>query len=52
VLGSFYALVPAFLLPWLIAMRIRNEEELLRKGLEGYEAYMRKVRFRLIPFVW
>jgi len=52
VLGSFYALVPAFLLPWLIAIRIRNEEELLRKGLEGYEAYMRKVRFRLIPFVW
>jgi len=52
VLGSFYALIPAFLLPWLIAMRIRNEEELLRKGLAGYEAYMRKVRFRLIPFVW
>lgn len=52
VLGSFYALIFALLMPILIAMRIRNEEQLLQKGLEGYKSYMRKVRYRLIPFIW
>lgn len=52
VLGSFWALIPAVLMPVLIGMRIRNEEKLLQKGLKGYEAYMQKVRFRLIPHVW
>ena len=52
VLESFYTLIPAMSMPWLIALRIRNEEELLRKGLEAYESYVRKVRFRLLPYVW
>jgi protein-S-isoprenylcysteine O-methyltransferase Ste14 len=52
VLGSFYAFILSLLMPVLIAMRIRKEEELLRKGLQGYEAYLRKVRFKLIPYVW
>jgi protein-S-isoprenylcysteine O-methyltransferase Ste14 len=52
VLGSLYALIPTVLMPWLIALRIRNEEQLLRNGLEGYESYIKKVRFRLIPYVW
>ena len=52
VLGSFYALISSLLMPVLIAMRIRNEEHLLQKGLKGYGSYMRKVRFRLIPYVW
>ena len=36
----------------LIAKRIRNEEEVLKRGLEGYEDYMKKVRYRLIPGIW
>ncbi|MBO7674348.1 MAG: isoprenylcysteine carboxylmethyltransferase family protein [Atopobiaceae bacterium] len=36
----------------LIVKRIRNEEAVLSKELEGYEEYMRRVRWRLIPNVW
>ncbi len=52
VLGSFYALTTALLMPVLIAMRVRNEEQLLQKRLEGYHSYMRQVGYRLIPFIW
>jgi protein-S-isoprenylcysteine O-methyltransferase Ste14 len=52
VLGSFYALILTLFMPILIAMRIRSEEQLLQKRLEGYSSYMRKVRFRLIPHIW
>lgn len=52
VLGSpfSFAIMLAYL-P-LIARRIANEEEVLRKGLAGYEAYMQRVRWRLMPHVW
>ena len=36
----------------LIAKRIRNEEKLLKKELPGYEEYMERVKYRLIPFIW
>ena len=36
----------------LLALRIVFEERFLRGKLPGYEAYMRKVRYRLIPWVW
>ena len=36
----------------LIAKRIRNEEKLLKKELPGYDEYMERVKYRLIPFVW
>ena len=36
----------------IIVKRIRNEEEVLEKELKGYREYKKKVRFRLIPFVW
>ena len=36
----------------IIAVRIRNEEKVLLQELDGYEDYMKKVRFRLIPYVW
>ena len=52
VLGSPISFaVMLFYLP-LIVKRIRNEEEVLARGLEGYTAYMKKVRYRLIPGVW
>lgn len=52
VLGSFYALIPMVFLPFLLAFRILNEEELLKKELPGYEEYMKRVKYRMIPFVW
>lgn len=36
----------------IIAKRIRNEEAVLEKGLDGYAEYKKRVRCRVIPFVW
>jgi protein-S-isoprenylcysteine O-methyltransferase Ste14 len=52
VLGSYYALIPMSLLPFLLAFRIINEEKVLLAGLPGYEEYTRKVKYRLIPYIW
>ena len=52
VLGSYYALIPMAFYPLIIIFRIKNEEEVLKKGLTGYEAYLKKVKYRLIPFIW
>lgn len=52
VLGSVISfLIMLFYLP-IITKRIRSEEEVLEKGLEGYKAYKNKVKYRLIPFIW
>jgi protein-S-isoprenylcysteine O-methyltransferase Ste14 len=52
VLGSIFAL-PIFLLyPFLIVKRIKDEEKLLEEELEGYAEYKKKVKYRLIPFIW
>lgn len=52
VLGSYYALIPMLILPFLLAFRIINEEKVLIDGLPGYTEYMTRVRYRLIPFIW
>lgn len=52
ILGSWYALIPFALYPVSMVVRIRGEEKLLTAELSGYEEYTRKVRFRLIPFIW
>ena len=51
-LGSYWGLV--FVIPALIvlALRIRDEEKLLRAELDGYSEYAEKVRYRLVPFMW
>lgn len=52
VLGSWYGLIPALLLPFLLIIRLKNEEKVLIKGLEGYDEYMKKVKYRLIPGIY
>jgi protein-S-isoprenylcysteine O-methyltransferase Ste14 len=52
ILGSFWGLCAFALYPVILVIRIRNEEAVLRDGLDGYEAYTKKVKYRLIPFVW
>ena len=52
VLGSIYALAVFIAYPFIIANRILDEEELLKNELDGYSEYMKKVRYRLIPFIW
>ncbi len=51
-LGSFWAILPSIPICIAILIRILNEEEVLKRDLPGYEAYCKKVRYRLIPFVW
>ena len=52
VLGSWVALIPFLSYPFIIARRIRNEEQVLEEGLAGYRKYEQQVRYRLIPFIW
>ncbi len=52
VLGSLPSFVIMLAYIPLIVKRIKNEEKVLLVGLDGYEAYCNKVRFRLLPFVW
>jgi len=51
-LGSWWALIPALTFIPIFVLRILNEEEVLARELAGYEEYRRKVRYRLVPFVW
>ena len=52
ILRSAAAFVIFLCYPMIIAKRIRSEEAFLREHLPGYTDYCKKVRFRLIPFVW
>lgn len=52
ILGSLYAFVIFLIYPLLIASRIKNEEKFLEKELEGYKEYKKRVKYRLIPFIW
>ncbi len=36
----------------MIAKRIKNEEKVLEEGLEGYAEYRKKVKYRILPFIW
>lgn len=52
ILGSWYALIPFALYPVIMVVRIRGEEKLLTAELAGYAEYKKKVRYRMIPFIW
>ena len=52
ILGSVYSFLIFLAYPFIIAKRIKNEEELLEKELNGYREYKQKVKYRLIPFIW
>ena len=52
ILGSFYGLIPFVLYPVIIVLRIFDEERLLSLALDGYTAYKKRVKYRLIPFVF
>jgi protein-S-isoprenylcysteine O-methyltransferase Ste14 len=52
ILGSWFAFLPVIFIPFLLTFRIKYEEKELQKGLKGYDSYMKKVKYRLIPFVW
>lgn len=52
VLGSVPSfMIMLFYIP-IIVKRIRNEEQVLKEGLIGYQEYMERVPYRLIPYIW
>lgn len=52
ILGSVISFVIFLAYPFIIAKRIKGEEMLLEKELDGYIEYKNKVKYRLIPFIW
>lgn len=52
VLGSLVSFLIFMSYPFLIVKRIRNEEQVLDAQLQGYTEYKRRVRYRLIPYLW
>lgn len=52
ILGSVYSFIIFLAYPFIITKRIKHEEEFLEKELKGYGDYMKKVKYRLIPFIW
>ncbi len=51
-LGSYWGLVPFVVIVPFLIWRLFDEEQLLAESLAGYSEYQRRVRHRLIPFVW
>jgi protein-S-isoprenylcysteine O-methyltransferase Ste14 len=51
-LGSWWGLLISVLLIMAIGWRAVHEERTLRSELSGYDAYVGRVRYRFIPFVW
>jgi protein-S-isoprenylcysteine O-methyltransferase Ste14 len=51
-LGSWWAFIPAVLSVISIVIRTALEDRTLRAELDGYEEYVRRIRYRLIPGVW
>jgi protein-S-isoprenylcysteine O-methyltransferase Ste14 len=52
VLGSWWGLATVPILALLLGIRIGIEEKVLRAGLDDYEDYARRVRWRLVPLIW
>jgi protein-S-isoprenylcysteine O-methyltransferase Ste14 len=51
-LGSWWSLGLVVVCVPVLVWRLLDEERILRRDLPGYEEYMRRVRFRLVPLVW
>lgn len=52
ILGSVISFLIFLVYPIIIGKRIINEERVLEKELNGYSEYMKKVKYKIIPFVW
>ncbi len=52
VLGSLISFVIFLVYPFILIKRIKNEEKVLEEQLEGYVEYKKKVKYRMIPFIW
>jgi protein-S-isoprenylcysteine O-methyltransferase Ste14 len=51
-LGSLWSLPCVFLMSFMIAVRLTEEENFLSEHLAGYKDYCQKVRCRMMPMIW
>lgn len=52
ILGSWWSFLVFLSYPFIISERIRYEEEFLKKELDGYIEYTKKVKYKMIPYIW
>lgn len=52
ILNSPISFIIFLIYPFLIIKRINNEEKVLEKDLKGYSKYIKKVKYKLIPYIW
>ena len=52
ILNSPFSFIIFLIYPFIIIKRLNNEEEVLTKELKGYKEYKKKVKYKLIPFIW
>ena len=52
ILNSLISFITFLIYPFLIIKRINNEEKVLEKELVGYKKYQKKVKYKLIPYIW
>ena len=52
ILGSIISFLIFLIYPVIICKRIKNEEDVLERDLKGYTEYKKKVKYKIIPFVW
>jgi len=52
ILGSAQSFIIFLVYPIIISKRIKNEEKILEKELLGYTEYKKKVKYKVIPFIW
>ena len=52
ILNSPISFIIFLIYPFIMIKRINNEEKVLEKELKGYKEYQKKVKYKLIPFIW
>ncbi|NLL90797.1 MAG: isoprenylcysteine carboxylmethyltransferase family protein [Ruminococcaceae bacterium] len=52
VLGSLFSFAVFLIYPAITVKRIKNEEKVLEKELDGYSEYKTRIKYRLVPYIW
>ncbi len=52
ILGSLFSFINFLIYSVIMVRRIKNEEQVIKKDLEGYPDYEKQVRYRVVPFIW
>ncbi len=52
ILGSIFSFLIFLIYPLILVKRIKNEENVLEKELKGYLEYEKKVKYKIIPYIW